>query len=525
MNVNYSIPVTLFDYRESDNPLYSYAKLRIFYVGMTGDKRLFTKKFSDQLIGTLPYVPVVGYYDEEDEDFRGHNIDVQYIYGMVPEDTNVEYVEEDGKEYAVCDVILYTGRRDKTGEIAKKIVGKQHSLELNPEDTKYKINRGKNNETKSIEFTSGSLLGLSVLGDNENPAFSGSGFFTKSSEFMRMFEGFKEELEKFTKQNQQRGENMTGDTVNVPLEATASEDVTSELLNEEVITNEEENFSDETVQTELTGDEVEDSTITSENEEEENFSENEEDEVIEEKEALTREQKYAEFMRTTSDEIERAVMTAFYESFGDYVYVVQWSPFENVLVYIDFEDGNYYRVNFVKDEEETITFGEKEIVKPRFLTEDEINQVFTDNSDEEEETFNENGEEVNMGTNEEDSSNNEDDNSDDDNEEEGQEFTSTALDKSEREELEAYRKERKEKFLSEFEEDLDKDFLEKIRKNIATYSYDELEVILSKEFTRVSRENRQQTVKPKTFTYDSITNSNTNKSEAELAKELINRYK
>jgi len=180
MNVNYKIPVTVFNYRESENSLYSFAKLKIFYIGMTQDKRLFTKEFSDQLLASLPYVPVVGYYDEEEEDFKGHHEAVQYIYGVVPEDTSIEYMYEDGRQYAVCDVILYTGRLDKTGEIAKKIVGKPHSLELNPGDTQYKINRDGNGRVQNIEFVSGSLLGLSILGDNEAPAFNGSGFFTEA---------------------------------------------------------------------------------------------------------------------------------------------------------------------------------------------------------------------------------------------------------------------------------------------------------------------------------------------------------
>jgi len=177
MSVNYSIPVSLFDYRESENSLYSFAKLKIFYVGQTQDKRVFTKEFSDQLLKTLPYVPVVGFYDEDEEDFIGHNVVIQNIYGVVPEDTSVEYIFENGLQYAVCDVILYTGRLDRTGEIARKIVGKQHSLELNPENTTYEIRKDANGRIQNIEFVTGSLLGLSILGDSETPAFGGSGFF------------------------------------------------------------------------------------------------------------------------------------------------------------------------------------------------------------------------------------------------------------------------------------------------------------------------------------------------------------
>jgi len=167
MDINYSIPVTLFDYQEREDGLYSLAKLKIFYIGQTQDRRLFTKEFSEQLIKTLPYVPVVGYYDTEEEDFIGHNEAVQHIYGIVPEDTSIEYVKEKGREYVVCDVILYTGRLDQTGEIAKKIVGKPHSLELNPGDTTYVINKNTLGKVENIEFKTGSLLGLSILGVNE----------------------------------------------------------------------------------------------------------------------------------------------------------------------------------------------------------------------------------------------------------------------------------------------------------------------------------------------------------------------
>jgi hypothetical protein len=92
MNVNYSIPVSLFDYRESENSLYSFAKLKIFYIGETQDRRVFTKEFSEELLKSLPYVPIVGYYDEDSEDFIGHNAAIQNIYGVVPEDTTIEYI-------------------------------------------------------------------------------------------------------------------------------------------------------------------------------------------------------------------------------------------------------------------------------------------------------------------------------------------------------------------------------------------------------------------------------------------------
>ena len=179
-----NVPVFIQDLESQENGRYSTAKLKVFYQGETADHRLFTKKFSDRVIETLPSTPVVGFYSEEGDDFIGHN-NIQYVYGHVPETASIEYVkdEESGNTFVITDVILYTERKDNIGEVARKIVGKQHSLELDPDTLEYKINRDKNGRFLNIEFLSGQFIGLSVLGDNETPAFTGSCFFTTNEDF------------------------------------------------------------------------------------------------------------------------------------------------------------------------------------------------------------------------------------------------------------------------------------------------------------------------------------------------------
>ena len=181
---------------EQTSVLYSKAKLKIFYIGETADHRVFTKEFSDTLLETLPNTPVVGFYSEEDEDFKGHN-NIQYIYGIVPESAAVTFEEEDGTTFAVTDVILYTGRKDNIGTVASKICGKQHSLELDPDTLKYKINRDNNGRFMNLEFISGNFVGLSVLGDNETPAFAGSEFFTTNEDFVKIIEQSEAKFSKF----------------------------------------------------------------------------------------------------------------------------------------------------------------------------------------------------------------------------------------------------------------------------------------------------------------------------------------
>lgn len=194
-----NVPVFIKDIEQQDDGMKTYtkAKLKVFYIGETPDHRLFTKDFSDKVIQTLPLTPVVGFYSEEDEDFKGHN-NIQYVYGVVPDAAEMSYEkdEESGNTFFVTDVILYTERKDNIGKVANKIIGKQHSLELDPDSLKYKINRDTQGRFMNIEFLEGKFVGLSVLGDNETPAFTGSGFFSINKDLELMTE-CKDKFDKF----------------------------------------------------------------------------------------------------------------------------------------------------------------------------------------------------------------------------------------------------------------------------------------------------------------------------------------
>ncbi len=103
-----------------------------------------------------------------------------------------------------------------------------------------------------------------------------------------------------------------------------------------------------------------------------------------------------------------------------------------------------------------------------------------------------------------------------------EESSSTALNHSERAELEAFRRERKEGLIHSFEDDLSVEFLENLTTDMNNHSFDELEVILSKEFTRVNRETKKS--KPNAFIYKPEIKS-TAKSEIDVVKELVQKYK
>ena len=182
-SINYSWPAELFDFKQDTNKKnFSRGKLKVFYKGETGDKRFFSDKFSEELIKSLPYSPVVGYYDEEEDDFVGHATQ-QQVFGCVDPCVEPIFKEIDGQEWAICDVVLYTERPDKVGDIAKKIVGHKQSLEMDPRTVEYKINYDEKKHFKNIEFTAGTIVGVSVLGENQKPAFTGSEFFAYNEQF------------------------------------------------------------------------------------------------------------------------------------------------------------------------------------------------------------------------------------------------------------------------------------------------------------------------------------------------------
>ena len=179
VKVQTNLPAYLSDFVSEPNEKFSRAKLKVFYIGETADKRLFTEKFAKKVIKTLPYTPIVSSYDSDEDDFVGHAAE-QNIYGIVDPCGKITFEEEDGQTWATCDVVLYTERPDSTGKIASKIVGKQHSLELDPKTVRYTVNYDSKKKLKNIEFLDGEFVGVSVLGDKQKPAFSGSHFFKVS---------------------------------------------------------------------------------------------------------------------------------------------------------------------------------------------------------------------------------------------------------------------------------------------------------------------------------------------------------
>lgn len=172
----------------------SKARVRIFYRGRNRNWSYISDEFAEKLIATLPYAPIKGIYDENEENFTDHGSGPKALgkaYGVIPERNNgswERHIDPDGVEriYYCCDVLLWTSLYEN----AKKIPGKCQSMELYEPSIK--------GEWKTLEdgfevyeFTEGCFLGLQVLGTIDGievePCFEGSAFYSLSQNLSEQF--------------------------------------------------------------------------------------------------------------------------------------------------------------------------------------------------------------------------------------------------------------------------------------------------------------------------------------------------
>ena len=186
-NIITDFPVTIYGNLEKYSDTISKGRCRIFYKNGNRNGTYITDEFAEKLLETIPYAPVKGIYEMDEDDYTDHGKKRSEgrIYGIVPANPNVTWephLDEDGVErtYACVDVLIYTGLYAE----AHDILGKSQSMELYSPSIKgdWKIIDGK----KYYVFTEGQFLGLQVLGDSVEPCFEGAAFFSLYEDLKKM---------------------------------------------------------------------------------------------------------------------------------------------------------------------------------------------------------------------------------------------------------------------------------------------------------------------------------------------------
>lgn len=273
-----------------NNSAFSKARLKIFYKGLNRNGSYITDEVAEKLLSTLPGTPIVGSFSGEKDDFEGHmpwSPEELKAYGFVPQDMNFSWemsLDPDGvyRTYACTDIILWTGRYP----IASRIVGKSHSMELNPNTVE-----GEWVETDDdfyFEFTNAEFFGLCILGSDYEPCFEGSSFYelhqpteknTFSKEMQEMFSLYKGELD-IADENLTGGQEMEDKEKDQIAEQEEQEEVlpTEEQEQEEVETEEPEVEEQEEQEEETSEEETNSEEETEEDSEETEEVETEEEE-------------------------------------------------------------------------------------------------------------------------------------------------------------------------------------------------------------------------------------------------------
>lgn len=184
------LDVSLYGKNEPITDTLSKCRVRIFYKGLNRNRTYISDEFANQLIASLPYAPIKGIFDTEGLDYNDHgerNSDGR-VYGVVAAEPNFAWethTDLDGvsREYACADVILFTALYAE----ANLISGKSQSMEIYRKGLTGEWKIWEEDKQPYFHFYTGSLLGLQILGDDIEPCFEGSSFFSLCQDVKELY--------------------------------------------------------------------------------------------------------------------------------------------------------------------------------------------------------------------------------------------------------------------------------------------------------------------------------------------------
>ena len=195
------------------NPLISKCQIKVCYVSdkPNRNKSIITKEVAKQLANSIPGSPIVGYFNEQTQDFEQHNrilkitdrgdfklVDGTRPYGFVDLNAKVwfqKFLDDnaDEREYLMTEGWLWTGQYPEAKRVIEK--GNNHSMELDDKiiDAFWtKDNKGK---PEFFIINEAIMSMLCILGEEYEPCFETAGIRQEYTNLQFSFdEGFKSEL-------------------------------------------------------------------------------------------------------------------------------------------------------------------------------------------------------------------------------------------------------------------------------------------------------------------------------------------
>jgi hypothetical protein len=187
---NKSVPLNLpieFIEVEKINPLITKTVVKIMYTGKNRNGSYISKEVAEKMAASLPNIPIVGEWSEENQDFLSHGREELHNgkvrtttrpFGVVPADTKIwweKYLDNDSveREYMCCEAYIWTGRYPETEKIFRDGINNQ-SMELDSDTIKGTWAQIENKGAEYFIIEEAIFTALCVLGEDVEPCFEGA---------------------------------------------------------------------------------------------------------------------------------------------------------------------------------------------------------------------------------------------------------------------------------------------------------------------------------------------------------------
>ena len=198
------------------NPLMSKCEIKVMYIGENRNHSYITKEVAAEMAKTLRGAPIVGWFKEENNDFRDHGerviIDEDGVkincmtqpYGYVSPDAKVwfqkfEDTDDFGnkivREYLMTTGYLWTGQFEEA-KLAVQGNGKPQSMEFDKDTLNGYWSQNVNTKMDLFIVNDAIFSKLCILGDDVEPCFEGASITSPevSAKFTKVDDDFKQTL-------------------------------------------------------------------------------------------------------------------------------------------------------------------------------------------------------------------------------------------------------------------------------------------------------------------------------------------
>lgn len=179
----------------TENPLLSHCEVKVCYIGQNRNGSVISKEVATKMAKTLHGCPIVGYFDQTQNDFSGHNrsievgdgkfriVDKTKAYGFVDSSAKIwfqKFVDEGVEhEYLMTEGYLWTS----VYEEAKRVIehGNNQSMELDEEKLDGTWTFDDKGAPKFFIINEAMIQKLCILGEDVEPCFEGAGIAAQFS--------------------------------------------------------------------------------------------------------------------------------------------------------------------------------------------------------------------------------------------------------------------------------------------------------------------------------------------------------